>query len=115
MTLGVAHPLPDAIPLILCYRRQDGEHQFADAIAGDVATEIDHMQADPVILELLKRAQGVRGGPEGARSSLAVITTSPGCNVASKRWPSRRSASGTEADTPASTKNSAMAQPFIMS
>jgi len=47
-------------------RGQDREHQLADAVAGDVAAEIDHMQADLVFLQLLERAERVRGRSEGA-------------------------------------------------
>src|SRR6266853_5707189 len=48
MALSVAHTLANAVPLILGHCGQDCEHQLADAVAGDVAAEINHVQADLV-------------------------------------------------------------------
>jgi hypothetical protein len=42
MTLGIA----DAISLALGDSGEDGENHFADAVAGHVAAQVDHVQRD---------------------------------------------------------------------
>lgn len=57
VAFGVAHPLADAITLVFGHRgRRDRDDQLADAVAGEVAAEIDHVQRYLVILELFERA-----------------------------------------------------------
>jgi hypothetical protein len=45
MTLRVPDALADTIALVLRDSTQDREHQLVDAVAADIATEIDHVQA----------------------------------------------------------------------
>ena len=66
MGLGLAHPLPNAVPFVLGDGAQDGEHQLADTVAVHVAPEVDHVQTDAVFLQLLKGAERISRGAEGA-------------------------------------------------
>ncbi len=52
--------LSDPIPFGFGHGRQDGEHQFADAIAAHIATEVDHVQADLAVFELGEDVQSVQ-------------------------------------------------------
>jgi hypothetical protein len=62
---------------------RDGEHQLADPIGGGVAAEIDHVQPDAVRLQLGEYFEGSRAN-RNMRSSLGVMTTSPGLSAASR-------------------------------
>jgi hypothetical protein len=41
-----------------------GEDQLGDAVAGGVATEVDHVQPDAGLLQLTRDSQRIKGGPE---------------------------------------------------
>jgi hypothetical protein len=57
---------------------KDGEHHFRDAVAGDVATKVDQVQADLVFRQLLQRAQSVGSRAEGAVILLAAAVSKSG-------------------------------------
>jgi hypothetical protein len=40
-------------------RCKDREDQFANAVAGDVPTELDHVQADAQVFQLLQRGERI--------------------------------------------------------
>jgi len=66
VALHVPNALADPIALVLGDGRQDRENQLADAVAGDVAAQVDHVQRDLVLFQLLQRAQRVGRGAERA-------------------------------------------------
>ena len=80
MALCVANALADAVTLVLGDSAQDREHQLADAIAADIAAEVDHVQADAVLLEF-SSVPSASAAERNARSSFAVMITSPCCSA----------------------------------
>ena len=56
--------LARAVALGLGDGGQDGEDQLADAVAGRVTAEVDHVQADAGCLHLGKDVEGIEGGTE---------------------------------------------------
>jgi hypothetical protein len=64
--LRVEDALADAVALVLGNGAQDCENQLADAVAADIATEIDEVQADFGLLQFFKRFERIGGGAEGA-------------------------------------------------
>ena len=61
MPLGITDALTDAISLILGNRSQDRKHQFADAVAADIAAQIDHVQPDAFALEMFEDVERIGG------------------------------------------------------
>jgi len=66
MAFRIADALADAVALILRNGRQDLEHELGDAVAANVAAEIDEVQADLVLLQLFERFERIGGGAERA-------------------------------------------------
>jgi len=66
LPLHVSDALADTIALVLRDSTQDREHQLADAVAADIAAEIDHVQADAVLFELFKRSERIGRGTKCA-------------------------------------------------
>src|SRR6516164_2667539 len=66
MPLRVSDALADTIALVLRDSAQDREHQLADAVAANIAAEIDQVKADLVLLQLFERFERVGGGAERA-------------------------------------------------
>jgi hypothetical protein len=64
--LDIADALADPIAFRFGDRGKDREHQLRDAVAGDVAAEVDHVQADLARLQLLQHFQGVERAAEHA-------------------------------------------------
>jgi hypothetical protein len=79
--------------------REDGEYQLADAIAGDVAAEVDHVQADAALLQLPEYVQRIEGGTEHA-VELGGDHHVAGCNPASSAAPSGLQRADMHADDP---------------
>jgi hypothetical protein len=79
----ILHALAGPVALGLGDRAQDGEHQLGNPVAGQVAAEVDHVQADAAALE-------GRPAPPGRRR----MTTSRGWSTSSSLRPSGRSVSG---------------------
>jgi hypothetical protein len=66
MALHLADTVGDTVAFVFGDRGQDGEHRLGNAVAAWVATEVDHVQADAVRLQFLKRTESVGSGSEGA-------------------------------------------------
>ena len=65
MALRIADALADTVALIFRNGRQDREHELGDAVAANIAAEIDEVEADLVLLQLFERFERVGGGAEG--------------------------------------------------
>src|SRR4029077_6438232 len=64
MALGVADSLTDPLTLELGDRGENGQNELGDAVAGDVATEIEKPQRDPPTLEIADHVERIPGGSE---------------------------------------------------
>ena len=85
----------------------------ADAVAADVAAEIDHVEPDALPLHLLQRAERVGGGPEHA-IKLGCDHRIAGLDGRQQFAALRSIGERHRSETPASTNTSATSQPFIM-
>jgi hypothetical protein len=64
VALHLCHALADAVALGFGNGRQDGEHQLADAVARQVAAEIEHVECDLPFAQIRHDAERVHGRSE---------------------------------------------------